>query len=234
MIIITGTSSGIGKAIAELYLEQGKQVLGIGRRHTIDHPAYTPMICDLSDRAAVQALNLETYIKEETLLICNAGVLGDVKRLSDHGTPDIAQVLAVNTVAPALLMSKISRICGDIIPLTVVTISSGAAKRAIPSWAAYCASKAALEMLSETFCLEEREKGRSTKVYAIAPGVVDTPMQAEIRSVSRNNFSASETFHSYKLNGELADTQTVARKLLKLLQMPWEGEVFHSLRMIEL
>jgi benzil reductase ((S)-benzoin forming) len=234
MIVITGTSSGIGKAIAETYLKQGKQVLGIGRRHTIDHPDYHPLVCDLSDEAAVNALNLDAYIKEETLLICNAGMLGNVKRLSDQNKSDIARVLAVNAIAPALLMNKVSRICGDRFPLTVVTISSGAAKRAIPSWAAYCASKAALEMLSETFYLEEQEKGRSTKVYAVAPGVVDTPMQAEIRSVSPKDFSASETFHSYKKNDGLADSETVARKLLKLLQMPWEGVVSHSLREIEL
>jgi benzil reductase ((S)-benzoin forming) len=232
--VITGTSSGIGKAIAELLLADGKTVIGIGRRHTIDHPAYEAMTCDLSDETSVRSLSFEGKITMDVLLINNAGVLGDVRRLSDQQSPDIAEVLAVNTVAPAILMHAFSRICGERYKLTVVNISSGAAKRAIPSWAAYCASKAALEMLSETFFLEEREKGRETKVYAVSPGVVDTNMQAQIRAVDPKDFTASETFHSYRENNELAEPAIVARKLMKLLQLPYSGEVFVSLRSVEL
>src|SRR3989338_8714994 len=139
-------------------------------------------------------------------------MLGTVKRLSDQDSPDINQVMALNVVAPALLMNKLARVCGDhSMALTVVNISSGAAKRAIPSWAAYCTSKAALEMLSETFYLEEQEKGRTTKVYCVAPGVVDTPMQAQIRSVDQADFAASATFHQYYENGELISPEMVAQ-----------------------
>jgi benzil reductase ((S)-benzoin forming) len=161
-------------------------------------------------------------------------MLGNVQRISDQSESDLSTVLAVNTVAPAILMNTLSRTCGDKHELTVVNISSGAAKRAIPSWAAYCASKAALEMISETFCLEEREKGRSTKVYAVAPGVVDTAMQATIRSVDPKDFAASATFHAYKENDELVSAEMVAEKLSKLLELPWSGKVSFSLRDIEL
>jgi benzil reductase ((S)-benzoin forming) len=232
--VVTGTSSGIGKAIAELLLSEGKTVIGIGRRHTIDHPAYEAITCDLSDEASVLNLSFDGKIAREVLLVNNAGILGNVRRLSDQQEPDIARVLAVNTVAPAILMSAFSRICGDRYGLTVVNISSGAAKRAIPSWGAYCASKAALEMLSETFLLEEREKGRDTKVYAVSPGVVDTNMQAHIRAANPEDFTASETFHAYHENNELADPATVAKKLMKLLQLPYSGEVCVSLRSVEL
>jgi benzil reductase ((S)-benzoin forming) len=232
--VITGTSSGIGKAIAELLLSEGMPVIGIGRRHTIEHPAYEAVICDLSDEKAVRELPFEGKITTDVLLINNAGILGNVRRLSDQQQPDIAAVLAVNTVAPAVLMHTFSRICGERHELTVVNISSGASKRAIPSWAAYCASKAALEMLSETFFLEEREKGRNTKVYAVSPGVVDTNMQAQIRAVDPKDFAASETFHSYRENNELARPETVARKLMKLLKLPYSGDVSVSLRSIEL
>jgi benzil reductase ((S)-benzoin forming) len=234
MIIITGTSSGIGKALAELYLGEGKSVVGIGRNHTIAHPAYHPVVCDLSDETAISGLSLEPFVNDEVLLINNAGMLGNVKRISDQDKPDIATVLAVNTIAPLILMNRLAQLCGDRFPLTVVNISSGAASRAIPSWAAYCASKAALEMLSETFYLEEREKGRSTKVYAVAPGVVDTNMQAHIRAVGPEDFSASQTFHGYKETGELASPEVVARKLDKLLKLNYTGVVAHSLRSVEL
>lgn len=232
-VIITGTSSGIGKAIAEYYLHKGVHVVGIGRRHTIEQPNYQPVICDLTDENAIRELAVEGWVSEDVLLINNAGMLGTVKRLSDQDLPDLEQVLALNVVAPALLMNKLARACGDTNSLTVVNISSGAAKRAIPSWAAYCTSKAALEMLSETFYLEEQEKGRSTRVYCVAPGVVDTPMQAQIRSVDQVDFAASATFHEYHKNGELVSPEIVAQKLNRLLEMPYSGVVSHSLRSIE-
>jgi benzil reductase ((S)-benzoin forming) len=125
-------------------------------------------------------------------------------------------------------------LCGTVHALTVVNISSGAAHRAIPSWSSYCASKAALEMISETFYREEQEKGRLTTVYAVSPGVVDTNMQAHIRSVDPDDFAASSTFHAYKEQNELASPALVARKLNQLLQLPYSGTVSCSLRDIDL
>lgn len=232
--IITGTSSGIGKALADMYLSHGKQVIGIGRKHPIVHPDYRAVTCDLSDLKALGSLDLWPFVASDVLLINNAGLLGQVQRLSDQQQPDIAAVLAVNTIAPTLLMNQLARICGDTHQLTVVNISSGAAHRPIPSWSAYCASKAALEMISETFYLEEQEKGRSTKVYAVAPGVVDTNMQTYIRSVDPDDFAASATFHAYKDKEELATPETVALKLNRLLELPYSGKVSCSLRDIEL
>jgi len=231
-IIITGTSSGIGKAIAELYLERGEKVTGIGRRHTIVHVNYTPVNCDLSDKQAVEQLTFE--LSGACLLINNAGILGNVQRISDQDKTDTDAVFNVNVIAPAVLMNTLSKACGDQFPLTFVNISSGAAQRAIPSWAAYCASKAALEMLSETFYLEEQEKGRMTTVYAVAPGVVDTNMQAGIRSVSSENFSALAGFQAYKDNNELDNPRATALKLEKLLNLPYDGTVRFSLRDIDL
>lgn len=228
-VIITGTSTGLGKAIAESFLEKGYSVTGIGRRHTIVHSSYTACNCDLSDHTATEQLQFGPF-KSPVLLINNAGILGNVQRLSDQEHPDIGSVMAVNVIAPALLMQKLARACADDTPLTVVNISSGAAARAIPSWSSYCASKAALALLSETFYREEQEKGRSTRVYCVAPGIVDTPMQQQIRSVKPEDFSASATFHGYFDNGELITPEEAAGKLHRLLERPYSGTVYFSLR----
>lgn len=230
LVVITGTSSGIGKAIAEEYLRAGFQVVGIGRRHTIAHPLYKAITCDLSNSAAFKQLAVNEWVTEDVLLINNAGMLGEIKRLSDQSENDLENVLLTNTVAPGLLMQQFAKACGDRYNLTVVNISSGAAKRAIPSWSAYCASKAALEMLSEVFYLEEKEKGRSTKVYAVAPGVVHTPMQAHIRATEPEHFSLQQQFVDYYEKEELISPQLVAEKLLKLLALPYSGQVSYSLR----
>lgn len=232
VVIVTGTSSGIGKAIADFYLNNGHNVIGIGRRHVIDHANYQAITCDLSNQSELSHLSFE-FIDSDVLLINNAGILGNVQRISDQVELDLAAVLSVNTIAPAILMQKLAKQCGANFQLTVVNISSGAAKRAIPSWAAYCASKAALEMISETFYLEEQEKGRSTKVYAVAPGVVDTAMQTYIRSVHSNEFSSSASFHDYFENGELISPEMVALKLDKLLKIKHKGQVCYSLRDID-
>ena len=232
LVVITGTSSGIGKAIAEKYLKQGYSVIGISRKHTLVHELYTAVQCDLSDSKAIEKLPVQQWVNQPVLLINNAGMLGEVKRLSDQEENILDEVFAVNTIAPGLLMRLFVRACGDRFPLTVVNISSGAAKRAIPSWAAYCASKAALDMLSLAFYLEEQEKGRSTKVYSVAPGVVHTPMQALIRKTNKEDFSAVNQFVDYYENDELILPEIVADKLQKLLDLPYDSAVIYSLREI--
>lgn len=233
LVVVTGTSSGIGKAIAETYLAKGARVIGISRRHVITHENYTAVTCDLSDATAIRNLPVNDWVNEDVLLINNAGILGEVKRLSDQTSDSLEAVMAINTIAPALLMQRFAQVCGDTFPLTVVNISSGAAKRAIPSWAAYCASKAALELFSRTFYLEEKEKGRSTKVYAVAPGVVDTAMQEHIRTTRPEDFSAVDQFIAYYEKEELVSPKRVADKLLRLLDLPYDGGVEYSLRDID-
>ena len=67
-IMISGTSQGIGKAIAELFLERGHTVLGIDRQNkTIEHPLYTHFTCDVRDKAALPSVD------DVEILINNAG-----------------------------------------------------------------------------------------------------------------------------------------------------------------
>ncbi len=229
--IVTGVSRGLGKAIADALLERGDRVIGIGRSTTIEHSSYQFIPCDLSQPEAVQALEIP-FSDNEVTLINNAGILGNVGRISESAAIDLEQVLRVNTLAPALLAHKIYRQLKNKDMFTLVNISSGAAGRPIPSWAAYCASKAALNMYTETFYLEERERGHHPKVYALAPGVIDTDMQKQIRETPENNFSAVQNFIDLKENDQLYSGEEAARRLLKLLDLPYDGSVLCDLRNI--
>lgn len=231
MVITTGVSRGFGKAIAELYLATGEQVVGIGRSANIQHPNFRFLSCDLSDLNAINSLDLELPEAPITL-INNAGIIGEICRLSDKVVPDIDAVMKVNVSAPTLLMQKVYAQVSDKNSFTLVNISSGAANRAIPSWAAYCASKAALNMITETFALEEREKGNSPHVYAVAPGVIDTEMQAQIRATDHTDFSAVANFQRMKKEGELFSPQDAAKRLIFLLKMEYDGSVFYDLRAV--
>lgn len=230
--IITGVSKGLGKALTEKLLAQNSTVIGIGRSHEFDHPKFTFIRCDLSDKSAVEGIKFSIPSSPVTL-INNAGIIGEIKRLGDQSKPDVQEVLMVNTVAPVLLWHKIYKLVSKKEDFTLVNISSGAANRAIPSWAAYCASKAALNMLSETFYLEEKEKGNNLSVYAVAPGVMDTSMQIQIRNASEEEFSSVQNFIALKENDALFSSEEAANRLLKLLDKPYSGEVFYDLRSTE-
>jgi len=228
-VYITGVSSGIGKALALEFLERGNNVVGLGRKHDIDHPQFSFITCDLSDVSQVKSIRFSGD-KDGCVLINNAGAVGVLKRVSDQEQDDLLNVINVNTIAPMLLCQSFLRDVPSDLRTIILNISSGAANRAIPSWAAYCASKIAIDRFSEAVCLEELEKGRYLAVYSIAPGVVDTPMQAEIRSADPEHFSSLNTFQELFKNKELTDASEVAKKLASLLFMPFDGKVIRSVR----
>ena len=231
MIIITGVSRGFGKAIAELYLSKGEKVIGIGRSANIDHANFSFISCDLSNLDAVRNLSFDSF-SEPVTLINNAGILGEINRLSDQKECDVDQVMTVNVSAPIILTQKLYEKVKNKDLFTLVNISSGAASRGIPSWASYCASKAALNMLTQTFFLEEQEKGVCPKVFAVAPGVIDTGMQDQIRATNPANFSSLENFKVLKEDGSLFSPEEAAKRLYSLVHFPFTGEIFFDLREI--
>lgn len=231
MIFITGVSRGLGKAIAELYLSKGEKVTGIGRSSDLKHANFSFISCDLSDINAVRNLQFDTFHEnEEVTLINNAGIIGEVMRLSDMVSVDVDRVLTVNVSSPVILTQRIYNQIKNKDLFTLINISSGAANRAIPSWASYCASKAALNMHTETFFLEEQEKGNHPKVLCVAPGVIDTGMQREIRSAKPENFSSSQNFHALKEDDKLFSPREAAERLFLLTQSVNDSEIFYDLR----
>ena len=228
MIIVTGVSTGLGRALVESYLEDGETVYGLGRRNFIQHPNFIFIPTDLSDSKSIEDLDF-SWVNGKVTLINNAGVIGNVERISAQENWDLGLVMQVNTIAPMQLAKRCYE-RSDKDSFTLVNISSGAARRAIPSWAAYCASKSALNMLSENFYLEETELGRRPKVYAVAPGVIDTPMQREIRDADPQSFSSHQNFVSIKNEGKLFSPEHCASLLRELLVKQYDGSVFYDLR----
>jgi len=230
MYIITGVSRGLGKAIAEQYLGLGHTVIGIGRTNVIEHDDYTFIPCDFYELHQVKELFKSDKFNSPVTLINNAGVLGRINRISDQQSLDVKEVMDVNVVAPMMLTKSVYAAMRDPNDFTLVNISSGAANKAIPSWASYCASKAALNMLTETFYLEEKEKGRTIKAYTIAPGVIDTRMQEQIRKAPEDEFSSVQRFIEMKKANTLTSPSEAARRLVALLSLPYNDQVFFDLR----
>lgn len=220
---ITGASSGIGEALARQLLGAGENVVfGLSRREAIRHPSYRHHTIDLSDLAAVRRFQFaELAEARRIVLVNNAGTLGEVGRLGALGDEAIVRGFNVNLVAPTILANNfIGAYREAAAEKVIINISSGAARHAVDGWAIYCASKAGLEMLSHVAAREQQmdRPARPFKVLSVAPGIVDTAMQAELREVAPEDFSRREEFVRYKEGGALADPRAVASKLIRLIE----------------
>ncbi len=224
--IITGTSRGLGRALTEALLPRpATTVIGIGRRATLEHPSYQHVPLDLADLAAVESnvpTILRTLIEPSSItLINNAGVLGEIGYLGEQSNDHLQLVFRVNTVAPAILMNAfISTFAGLHVPRLILNISSGAAQRPVDGWAAYSASKAALDALSLTAQKEQDLRGSGIRIRSLSPGIIDTTMQAHIRAADPVNFSEAGQFAAYYAEGQLASPESVATRILSWLQQP--------------
>jgi benzil reductase ((S)-benzoin forming) len=228
-IYITGVSSGIGEALAKKYLSDGHSVTGIGRSHAFEHPNFTFISLDLSDVKALETIQFVTA-HTDVVLINNAGQIGAIQRISEQTESDIEAVMTVNTIAPMLLCQQFLKQVPLTTPQTIVNISSGAANRAIPAWASYCSSKIALDRFSETIDLEEKERGRNLRVFSIAPGVIDSPMQEKIRAASATDFSSHANFVQLKKTNELASAEQTAAKICLLIENASNDCVIQTLK----
>ncbi len=222
--IITGASKGIGKAIAEeLLKDENNYVVGVSRTNCIKHPNYRYQPLDFSDIEAVEHNLQKVFLPykdaERLVLINNAGVLGDIGYVGENMPNERFEfVFDVNVIVPAMLMNTFLEVYQQMpCEKVIVNISSGAGQYPIDGWASYCASKAALDMFSQTIQQEQNVRGTGVKVFALSPGVVDTAMQAHIREADEQQFSNIQRFRDYKEKGELATPEVVGKKIVQFL-----------------
>lgn len=230
---ITGTSSGIGKALAEEALAKGHHVMGFSRRQSIEHEHYKHIKIDLTDLNSFVSINFEDYTQaHELVLVNNAGSLGDIKPVKRLNPDKVIEGYSLNVIAPSILCQLfLSQTQDSKAQKSIINISSGAAYYPIPSWSTYCASKAALNMFSKVLKVDHPE----INCHSIAPGIVDTAMQGVIRGAHEEDFPELRRFIDYKKSGELATAQSVAQKLMYVLNNPQKfPEVCFSLRDVNL
>jgi len=189
--VVTGASRGIGAGMAAYFAARG---LRLGLCARTEPPAPDGADCvtagvDVTDAAAVDAFcaRVVGHFGRIDVWVNNAGVLGPIGPLADADPAALAAHVATNVAGVAHGTAAFARHVrtrpgGG----TLVNLSSGAATRAYRGWAVYCASKAAVEMLTEVVGLEEEASGLAA--YALSPGVVDTDMQALIRSTPESDF----------------------------------------------
>ncbi len=195
-VMITGASRGIGAEAAREFARAGANVALLARSQDAIAEiageigaAAIAIPCNVA-RFGEMSSAVETTVQAFgglDVLINNAGVIEPIARIADADPETWAQVIDINLkgvmngIAAALPAMK-ARGGGS-----VLTISSGAAHSAIEAWSAYCASKAAVNMLGRCLHLEEGENG--IRAIGLSPGTVATQMQREIKASGINPVS---------------------------------------------
>jgi len=196
-IVVTGASRGLGKGLVEAFRAAGHEVTGFSRSTGVD----------VSDAAAVESV--AASVAPIDLWVNNAGVLGPIGPLADADPTEVAHHLEVNVLGVVHGTQAFLRHRSP--DGVLVNITSGAAQTPYEGWGPYCAAKAAVDMLTEVVA---RETG--VRAYAVAPGVVDTDMQAEIRATPPERFPAVGRFQDLKRREAFNSPAWVARHLLDL------------------
>lgn len=151
-------------------------------------------------------------------LVNNAAGLASPAPLGDSDAAELSAALRVGLEAPLLLTAAFLRGSGRFeVPRKVLNISSGLGRFAMAGSAAYCATKAGLDHLSRAVALEEAARPNGAKIVSLAPGVIDTDMQVQLRSADPALFAERERFASLKAEGKLDSAEAAARKVLAWL-----------------
>ena len=217
IVIITGSSCGIGHALAVNLLEKNYLVFGYARTNSIKHENFKFIKADLSNIKIVQKIKLPP-IKEnaQIILINNAATIGKIVPLDKKSDQDIVYEYNLNLIAPVLILKKFIQTYSTNNKL-ILNISSGAAKHAIASWSTYCSSKSAIDSITNVINVENHNK---LEVFCVHPGIVDTRMQKNIRDANPNEFPLHQKFIDYYQKNELFSTNDVSIKIMKIIENP--------------
>lgn len=221
MVIITGVSSGLGRALFDTLRTTGVRLVCISRTFLDYQTALAGedvalLACDLSKTDEVSSLvkKLDELLADtnDIVFINNAATIAPIGRVGELDDAAIHAAVQTNFVSPMLVTNMLCRLT-HVLHLTLIHIGTGAAREPIAGWPLYCSTKAAAKMFFSVL----QEQGKDDKriaVHEFDPGVMDTPMQSQIRQSSCKDFPDVEEFKAWQQDGKLSDPAQVAKKLV--------------------
>lgn len=231
LFVITGASRGLGEALVSALLRPGHHIVGVARSdnaalRAAAEQAGVPLdwhCRDLADGAATQVWMRDTLSAlpgtfSSATLILNAGVVEPIGDLAALKADTLLPHLQLNLLSPMLTTAAfIDATTNWHCERRVLAISSGAARRPIEGWSAYCAGKAGLDMFVRSINAEyaTRPAGQRVHAVALAPGVIDTGMQDIIR---QQDFASVARFRTLKEQGQLTPPATAAAAIADYLE----------------
>jgi NAD(P)-dependent dehydrogenase (short-subunit alcohol dehydrogenase family) len=239
LYILTGASRGMGLAMAEQLLQGQNQLLCISRQTNpvlaihaqTQGSSLTQWCADLGESAPIasELFSWLSALDPKTLssatLINNAGMIPSLVPLRASDAFDTTQALRVGLEAPMLLTAAfLNATKAYTVPRKVLNISSGLGRRPMASQAAYCAAKAGMDHFTRCLALDEVNQPNGAKVCSLAPGVVDTDMQTQLRGATADDFPDRLGFEKLKQAGQLSSTTDAAKRVLAWLDRPDFGQ----------
>ena len=226
VFLVTGASKGIGRSVAIGMAKKGFVVIGLARNSdeleslSMEIKHYnTKSTCIACDMGNIEEINNSSKIILENYshlsgIIHNAGTIHPIRGIFESDFYSWNRSISVNLCGVQSLTSNLQKLLGGNMPTRITTISSGASRNAVHGWSSYCVSKAGLDMW--TMCLAEEGTNRNISAVAVAPGIVDTGMQEEIRDSDIISFPRLNDFIGFKRDGDLTDPDEVAAKLIPI------------------
>jgi benzil reductase ((S)-benzoin forming) len=235
LTILTGASRGMGHAMAQQLLADGHDLLCISRKTSDELAARATQAGrrleqwpqDLA-RAATAAARLETWLQEQdsgeiasVTLINNAGLIPRIAPLEDIPAAQLSEAMRVDLEAPMLLAAAFLRAtAGWEAARRILNISSGLGRRAMAAQSAYCAAKAGMDHFTRCVALEQQARPNGARICSLAPGVIDTDMQSQLRDADPTSFPDIGSFVGLKENGKLSSPEEAAARVLAFLARP--------------
>jgi len=236
LVILTGASRGLGHGVASQYLGAGAHVVGLSRRAADDldaiaavgggrveqWPADLASPMPLVERlvAWLAAIDAGGQRPARVRLIHNAALLSAPGDVADGDPAEMARSLRVGLEAPIALTAAFLRATAgwQATDRRVLFVSSGLGRRAMAGSAAYCAQKAGLDHFARALALEEAVRANGARVASVAPGIIDTDMQVQLRSADPAAFPEGAKFAQWHASGALASPAQAAAALIALLE----------------
>ncbi len=203
------------------------RVINISRRAL---EGYEHHEADLSDPAAwhgvadLFAREMKGFAGERVVFVHSAGTLEPIGFAGEVSPSEYARQVLLNSASPQVLGDAFLRAARETpAECHVVMITSGAAFTVYEGWTAYCAGKAAMDQWVRTAGAEQALRGDACRLLAVAPGIVETAMQARIRAASSDDFPSVGRFVEFREKGQIRDPEEAAREIWSLLRRGLEN-----------
>lgn len=238
LTLITGASRGLGLGMGRT-IPFPSRVVGFSRSSPPADSDIEHVACDLSSPEGWSVLADSVHDLmgdsqfERTVLIHAAGTLTPIGFAGEVDGPDYQRNVMLNSASGQIVGHHyLEAVSGRPGRHQLVMISSGAASTPYRGWSAYGAGKAALDQWVRVVGAEQSHRGGAV-VLSVAPGVLDTDMQAEIRESSEGEFPEVERFVELDRSGALVSPDEAARRLWKLLESDPTGGTVTDLRELD-
>ncbi|MBW2287196.1 MAG: SDR family NAD(P)-dependent oxidoreductase [Deltaproteobacteria bacterium] len=221
LVFVSGASSGIGLALVRAQPFDDARTIDISRRGGAGCEHFAADLADPAEWRRVDELfdrEIPGFAGERVIFIHSAGTLEPIGYAGEVDAGEYLRNVLLNSAAPQVLGDAFLRaVAKGNTNAWLIFISSGAASSVYEGWTSYGAGKAAVDQWVRAAGAEQDRRGGGCRVLSVAPGVVATEMQEQIRAMPTSAFPEVGKFVALHQSGELRDPAIVAGDLWALL-----------------